>query len=145
MLQFAEGCGPQTLNIAVSAGVTPVVTTSTTTATSVNDSTVSEAVGFNLSKSTLLVAGSSILVPTAAYARVEAYPAFERITWDIVGTSGGYSVPGVPVLLGTGAVDKPVGVYFKVIRVLDCGAPGGGFDDPIPSPMDPGAGGAGGA
>jgi hypothetical protein len=145
LLQFAEGCGPQTLNLAVSTSVTPIVSTSTSTTTVVNDATVSSAVGFSSSQSTLLAASANVPVPTDSYARVEAYPAFERITWDVVGTPGGYNVPGFPVLLGTGELDKPVGIYFKVIRVLDCGVPGGGVGGQFPSPADPGAGGAGGA
>ncbi|WP_437308833.1 hypothetical protein [Sorangium sp. So ce388] len=107
---------------------------------------ISDAVGFSVSESITLEASTSYFVPTAAYARVSAYPVFQKITWDIV-SLGGWSFGAGPggVVVGSGVVLKPVGVYFATYRAYDLAAMGGGIVSPGPI-LDPpgGAGGAGG-
>ncbi|WP_437969373.1 hypothetical protein WMF04_08775 [Sorangium sp. So ce260] len=100
-----------------------------------------------MSETITLQASSTYFVPTAAYARVSAYPVFQKITWDIISIGGwGWgagSAGGIAV--GSGVVLKPVGVYFATYRVYDLAAMGGGVINPGPilgPPMD-GAGGAG--
>ncbi|MDI3282755.1 hypothetical protein, partial [Polyangium sp. 15x6] len=95
------------------------------------DSEISKAVGFNVSQEFTLEANSTILVPAFGYARLEAYPLYQPIVWNIVCGRHGLT-------FGSGIVYKPIGVYFATSSV-EC-VPGG----PVCS-LDAGAGGAGGA
>ncbi|KYF71723.1 hypothetical protein BE17_05425, partial [Sorangium cellulosum] len=87
-----------------------------------------------MSESITLEASTSYFAPTAAYARVSAYPVFQKITWDIV-SLGGWSFgvgPAGGVVVGSGVVLKPVGVYFATYRAYDLAAMGGGVVSPGP-------------
>ncbi|KYF94799.1 hypothetical protein BE20_05490, partial [Sorangium cellulosum] len=108
-------------------------------------SDISAAVGFSVSENVTLQASSVYFVPTAAYARVSAYPVFQKITWDIV-SLGGWNLgigPAGGVVVGSGVVLKPVGVYFATYRIYDLAAMGGGVLNPGPI-LDPPTNGAGG-
>ncbi|WP_437877499.1 hypothetical protein [Sorangium sp. So ce513] len=121
-------------------------------------SDISAALGFSVSESITLQASSTYFVPTAAYARISAYPVFQKITWDIVSTGGwGWGAGPAGGVLGSGVVLKPIGVYFATYRAYDFALMGGGVVSPGPI-LDPagtgggsgtggdaGAGGTGGA
>ncbi|MGK3968202.1 hypothetical protein WMF38_29075 [Sorangium sp. So ce118] len=105
---------------------------------------ISEALGFSVTESIALTASSTFFVPTAAFARVSAYPVFQKITWDVVSV-GGWSWGGgasETVVVSSGVALKPVGVYFATYRVYDLAAIGGGVISPGPF-LDPGGVGAG--
>ncbi|XXT21909.1 hypothetical protein WME94_10145 [Sorangium sp. So ce429] len=110
-------------------------------------SDVSAALGFSVSETITLQASSTYFVPTAAYARVSAYPVFQKITWDVV-SIGSWSWGASPasIVVASGFVLKPVGVYFATYRAYDLAAMGGGVVSPGPL-LDPpvGAGGGSGA
>jgi hypothetical protein len=102
VLMTAEGAGPRTLNVAVSAGVQPQITYVGTRTPSHED--ISKALGFSVTQLFQLTADSSVLVPVNAYARVAAYPAYEKMTWEVVG-------PDLTIW-GSGSTLKPIGIYF---------------------------------
>jgi hypothetical protein len=111
LLTSAEGCGPRTLDLNVATSISPSISyTSTFTPT---DSQLSTALGYSVSTSIILAADSSVLVPINAYARVDAYPTFQRATFQIVGQN----CPGT-IVVGTGSALKPVGVYFETCGLI---------------------------
>ncbi|WP_437678875.1 hypothetical protein [Sorangium sp. So ce131] len=120
-----------------------------------SSSDISDAVGFSVTESITLQASTSYFVPTAAFARVSAYPVFQKVTWDIVSVGGfawGAGPSGTSVVVGSGVVLKPIGVYFSTDRIYDFASMGGGVISPGPilNPISgagaaDGAGGAGGA
>ncbi|WP_437744808.1 hypothetical protein WMF39_07200 [Sorangium sp. So ce1504] len=107
---------------------------------------ISKAVGFNVSATVGLDATSVLFVPTAALARVSAYPVYQQYTWDIVSTVGWNweNNAAETVVVGSGIAYRPIGVYFDTDLIYDLAAIGGGVIDPGPY-VDPGngAGGAG--
>lgn len=141
LLTSAEGAGPRTLNVSVSTSVAPQVSfTGTYTPT---NSDLSRALGYDVTETIELSADSSVLVPVDAYARVDAYPSWQKATWVIQG-------PG-PFHFGGGTVYKPIGVYFDTCGCIGpdpCGAgcirgfPYAG-SAPAPSGPEPDAGAAG--
>jgi len=137
LLESAEGAGPRTLNVAVSSAVAPEISvTGTYTPTK---SEFSAAVGYDVTQTVTLAADSSVLVPINAYARVDAYPAFQRANVTIGADCGG------PTVLGSAEVLKPVGVFFDTCGCIGpdpCGASCSGF--PFGGGGTGGAGGAGG-
>lgn len=102
LLTTAEGAGPRTLDITVAASVSPTITFTGTRSPAHTE--LSAALGWDVSKSIELTADTSVLVPVNAYARIEAYPTYQKSTWTMVGFGQ------VPV--GYGTTYKPVGVYF---------------------------------
>lgn len=121
LLGASEGGGPRDLYVSVSTSVTAEV--SVTGTAKPKDSDLSASLGFNVSKEFSLEASSSILVPAFGYARLEAYPLYKRIGWDIVLDKCGR---GVDVVLGSGIVYKPIGVYFATSGV-ECVPAGDGY------------------
>jgi hypothetical protein len=117
LIESAEGAGPRTLNVAVSTGVEPEITvTGNYTPTK---SEFSAAVGYDVTQVITLTADSSVLVPINAYARVDAYPAFQKAIVTIGADCMG------PTIIGSGTVLKPVGVYFDTCGCIGpdpCGA-----------------------
>ncbi len=107
-------------------------------------SELSKALGYDVTETFGLSADSSVLIPVNAYARVEAYPAYQRATLTLG------ALCEVPTIVGSAVVLKPVGVYFATCGCIGpdpCGAScvpfGGAFPGPAGGP--PGASGAGGA
>jgi hypothetical protein len=152
LITSAEGCGPQSLSVSVSTSVSPAV--SVTSVHTPTESEISTALGYSVTETVSLTAGSTMLVPTAAYGWLEAYPTFQKSAWDVIGVNcyGPGNTPIPQMVVGTGVAYKPVGVFFKAIRALDCAAVGGVIG-PGPFPVvlptggaggGPGAGGAGG-
>jgi len=103
LLATSEGAGPRTLDVSVNAAVTPHV--SYTGTRTPERAQISTALGWDVGETVALQAETSVLVPVDAYARVDAYPAYQRITWAVLGPAPG-------VVLGTGTAYKPIGVYF---------------------------------
>jgi hypothetical protein len=102
LLATAEGAGPRTLSVNVTTGVSPQVSyVGTRTPTR---SELSAALGYNVSQTFELAADTTVLVPINAYARVDAYPSYQKATWVVFGFD--------QAVQGTGVVYKPIGVYF---------------------------------
>lgn len=111
LLTSAEGCGPRSLDLTVASSISPSIDyTSTYTPT---DSQLSTALGYSVSSAIVLSADSNVLVPINAYARVDAYPTFQRAAFQIVGQN----CPGT-IVVGAGTALKPVGVYFETCGVI---------------------------
>ncbi|WP_437550553.1 hypothetical protein WME97_07175 [Sorangium sp. So ce367] len=110
-----------------------------------SDDQITRAVGFDVSASVGLDATSVLFVPTAALARVSAYPVYQQYTWDIVSTTGWNweTHAAETVVVGSGIAYRPIGIYFDTDLIYDLAAIGGGLIDPGPY-VDPG-GGTGGA
>jgi uncharacterized membrane protein YgcG len=116
------------------------------------DSEISTAVGFDVTKDVTLATNSTLFVPTGAYRQLHAYPTFQQATWDILlADCWGW---GANILVDSCVVYKPVGVHFETYSTFDGIAIGGVATgkDPIPSgsggavawPFDTGGGGGGG-
>jgi hypothetical protein len=106
---------------------------------------ISKAVGFDVSATVGLDANTVFFVPTAALARVSAYPVYQQYTWDIVSTVGWSwdNNAAETAVVGSGIAYRPIGVYFDTDLIYDLAAIGGGLIDPGPY-VNPGSG-AGGA
>jgi hypothetical protein len=104
LLESAEGAGPRTLNLTVSNAVSPQISVTSTYTPS--NSQFSKALGYDVTQTVTLSADSSVLVPVYAYARVDAYPDFQKTLVTIGADCNG------PTVLGSAEVLKPVGVYF---------------------------------
>jgi hypothetical protein len=102
LLASAEGPGPRTLNVAVSTSIEPEVSFTGTRTPAHSD--ISKALGFSVTQAYSLSADSAVLIPVNAYARVEAYPAFQRLTWQVFGPDA--------TVWGNGSTLKPIGVFF---------------------------------
>ncbi|WP_437799642.1 hypothetical protein [Sorangium sp. So ce693] len=112
-----------------------------------SDEQITKAVGFDVSATVALDATSVLFVPTAALARVSAYPVYQQYTWDIVSTTGWNweTRAAETVVVGSGIAYRPIGIYFDTDLIYDLAAIGGGLIDPGPY-VDPGGnGGNGGA
>jgi hypothetical protein len=134
LLMAAEGAGPRTLNVAVSTAMSPQIEFTGTHTPSHSD--ISKALGYDVSQTFQLTADSSVLVPVDSYARVAAYPSFQKATWTIFGLG---TVP-----MGAGSTYKPIGVYFETCGCIGPDPCGTGCVSSAPSGGAGGAGGAGG-
>ena len=113
LLASGEGAGPRTLDIVVSSSVSPQVSWTGTHTPSHAD--ISKALGYSVGTAIVLAAETSVLVPINAYARVSAYPTFQRATWEVM---------GFDEVFGRGVSYKPIGVYFDTcgcIGIDPCG------------------------
>lgn len=110
-----------------------------------SDEQITKAVGFDVSATVALDATSVLFVPTAALARVSAYPVYQQYTWDIVSTTGWNweTRAAETVVVGSGIAYRPIGIYFDTDLIYDLAAIGGGLIDPGPY-VDPGGNGGGG-
>lgn len=117
LLDTAEGWGPQTLLLAISRRVQPQVSINTIPGTQVSKDkvtrTLQSAVGFSLTEEVQVTASSSTDVIEGWYERMEAYPTFQAITWDLIldGLAGATRV-------ANGTVYRPVGVFFRTVVVV---------------------------
>ncbi len=109
-----------------------------------SDEQITKAVGFDVSATVALDATSVLFVPTAALARVSAYPVYQQYTWDIVSTTGWNweAHAAETVVVGSGIAYRPIGIYFDTDLIYDLAAIGGGLIDPGPY-VDPGGGNGG--
>lgn len=144
-----EGWGPQLLSLTVDQGFSPQVSYETEPSVSIDQDKVTTSLQkeleFSLTASVNLQAETTVAVPTDAYYRVEAYPEYQVLTFDVMVDPCG-PTPGS--FLTSGSVDRPIGVYFRVMDYV--GGAWNALSPPSPSailppPPDGGAGGAGGA
>jgi hypothetical protein len=132
LLDTAEGWGPQTLLLSVSrtvrAQVTMVQTPSVQMSKDKITRTLQQALGFSLSDEVEVAATSSTDVTEGWYERMEAYPTFQAITWDLMldGLAGAQRV-------ASGTVYRPVGVFFRTV-ILVHGRGYQGIEDDHPQP-----------
>jgi len=119
MLDCAEAWGPQTLLLAVDRSVEPQVTIVRSGSAQVEKKkltrSLQDTLGYSLTKGLELTASSSTAVPEGTYRRLEAYPTFQRITWELWQSACG---PWGGMLLATGTVLRPFGVYFRIVDVV---------------------------
>jgi hypothetical protein len=112
----AEAWGPQTLSLSVDRHFAPQVSYQETPGVTLDRNKVTRslqaAVGFSLTTDTELTAVTSVLVPTGAYYRLEAYPEYQLVNWDLRRDPCG---PVPDAFVTTGAVYRPVGIYFRVM------------------------------
>jgi hypothetical protein len=139
LLASAEGCGPRSLDVSVSTTVSVDVSyTGTYTPTNAD---LSHALGYDVGSQFSVSADSTVLVPLYSYARVDAFPTFQRTRYQVVG----FGCPA-EVVVGTGVAMKPVGVYFETCGVIGTDPCGVGCVDGRPSgPSTPGFDGDAGA
>lgn len=116
LVQAAEGWGPQTLGLSIEHDFSPQLsyTDIPSLSKSKNDitRTVQRAVGFSVTQSIDLDATSLVQVPTDAYYRLEAYPTYQVVRWDLRADACGFSPDA---LLTSGAAYRPVGIDFRVM------------------------------
>lgn len=74
--------------------------------------TLQQSIGFSLSRNFEVTASASTVVDEGWYKRLEAYPAFQAITWELWQDACG---PFGAARLATGTVYRPKGVYFRSV------------------------------
>ena len=132
LLVSAEGCGPRTLDLVVSTSLSPSISYNGTYTPT--DAQLSQALGYSVTATFLVEADSTVLVPVDAYARVDAYPTYQRAAYQVVGSD----CPG-QVVVGSGVALKPVGVYFNTCGVIGTPACGVGCVGGVPNTSGTGA------
>lgn len=112
----ADGWGPQALAVSVDQGfateVDYVVTPSVQKTKDEITKAVSKTLELDLVETVNLVASTSVLVPTGAYYRVEAYPEYQVQRWELRSDLC-WGMPDWRVT--SGAVYRPVGIHFRVL------------------------------
>lgn len=131
LLDSAEAWGPQTLLLAVDRAVESRISIERSPSVQIEKKkltkSLQDSLGYSLAKSLELTASSSTVVPEGAYRRLEAYPTFQRITWDLWQDACG---PLGAAHLASGAVFRPFGVYFRVVELVR--APEGEGPEEVP-------------
>jgi hypothetical protein len=116
LVQAAEGWGPQTLGLSIEHDFSPQIsyTDLPSLSKSKNDitRTVQRAVGFSLTHTIDLDATTLVQVPTDAFYRLEAYPTYQVVRWDLRADACGFSPD---MLLTSGAAYRPIGIDFRVM------------------------------
>jgi hypothetical protein len=134
----ADAWGPQLLTLSVDQGFSPQVTYVESPSIALEQDkitkTLQSALSFSLTTSVNLVAETSVAVPTGAYYRVEAYPEYQLVTFDVRVDPCG-PTPGS--LVTTGSVQKPVGVYFRIMDYV--GSAWNALSPPSPADPPPAA------
>lgn len=117
LLESAEAWGPQTLLLAIDRHVSPQVSIQRSPGVQLSKDkitkTLQDSVGFSLSEELELTASSSTVVSQGWYERMEAYPTFQTVAWDLVQDD----VWGARKL-ASGTVYRPMGVYFQTVVVV---------------------------
>jgi len=140
-----EAWGPQALSLSVDRHFAPQVSYQETPGVSLERDKVTKSlqssVTFSLTTDTELTAVTSVLVPTGAYYRLEAYPEYQLVDWDLRRDPCG---PMADAFVTTGAVYRPVGIYFRVMVFV--GGAWNALSPPSPSerPVPPTLGGVSG-
>jgi hypothetical protein len=116
LAQATEAWGPQTLSLSVERDFSPEVSYQESPSLERERDKVTRslqaALSFSLSTSVGLVASTAVLVPTDAYYRLEAYPEYQVVDFDVRQDPCG---PMGDVLLTTGSVYRPIGIYFRIM------------------------------
>ncbi|MGH8964091.1 MAG: DUF6426 family protein [Actinomycetes bacterium] len=100
-LDYTSTIGPAKLALEVSKSVSTEVSTSV----EVDAQVVSAGVGFNVTEAVTVVNKTEIDVPAGQFAEIYAFPMFENLSFEIVGSS-----------TGKGYLLKPIGVCFAPQR-----------------------------
>lgn len=100
-IDYTSANGPAKLALEVSKGVATEVSTSV----GVDAQVVSAGVGFNVTQSVTVTNKIEIELKEGEFGEIYAFPMFESISFEIVGSER-----------GTGHVLRPVGVCFSPIR-----------------------------
>lgn len=116
LLQSTEGWGPQTLALSIEKDVAVEISFENAPSVSRERNKITQSVqasiGFSLTHEIDLIASNAVLVPTDAYYRVEAYPQYQVVDFDLRREACG---PMVDALLTRGSVYRPIGVYFRTM------------------------------
>ena len=116
LLNAAEAWGPQTLLLSVDRRLGSTFTMlrqpSVQIAKDQITKGIQETTGINLIHDIELTASSSTEVPPGSYERLEAYPEYQVITWDLRQSGCGFARD---TYLTSGAVYRPMGVYFRIV------------------------------
>jgi hypothetical protein len=111
-----EAWGPQALSLSVDRHFAPQVSYQEAPGVSLERDKITKSLqsstSFSLTTDTELTAVTSVLVPTGAYYRLEAYPEYQLVSWDLRRDPCG---PMPDAFVTTGAVYRPVGIYFRVM------------------------------
>lgn len=119
LIDSTEAWGPQTLLLAVDRQVTPQLSIQRSPTVQIEKKkltkSLQDTLGYSLSETLELTASSSVVVAEGSYRRLEAYPTFQMVTWDLWQDA---CPPWGPAKLASGAVYRPFGVYFRIVDVV---------------------------
>jgi hypothetical protein len=119
MVDASEAWGPQTLLLAVDQHLGPQISLQQTPGVQVDKEKVTKSLqrasGVNLTAEVEITASSSTTVVEGAYVRLEAYPTYQRTTWQLWVDACG---PNPSSYVTSGAVLRPVGMYFRVVTLV---------------------------
>jgi hypothetical protein len=114
-----DGWGPQALSLSVDRGFAPQITYERGPSLSLQTDDVTRsiqaAMGFSVTESVNLVATTTVLVPTEAYCRIEAYPEYQVTGWELR-VDACSQTPDT--LIAKGYVYRPTGVHFRVLVLV---------------------------
>lgn len=119
LINSSEAWGPQTLLLAVDRRVSAQLVVHSVPGIQIEKDkltkTLQTILGYSLTHEFDVTASSSTVVDEGWSERLEAYPAFQVLTYDVnLDTCGPYS----GLKIGNGAVYRPVGVYFQVVVLV---------------------------
>lgn len=116
LIAATDGWGPQALSLSVDRGFAPQIAYERAPSLSLQRDDITRsiqtAVGFSVTENVNLVATTTVLVPTEAYYRVEAYPEYQVTGWELRADACGFQPE---TLLATGFAYRPTGVHFRVL------------------------------
>ena len=142
LLDTSEAWGPQTLLLAVDRTLVAQVVLQRSPALQVEKKKLTKSLqrvlGMNLAEGFEVTASSSTVVDDGWYKRLEAYPSFQTITWDLY-QDGPFGASYVT----SGTVYRPLGVYFRTVVLAQGPAKNNGYTPsstalpPPPPPLPP--------
>jgi hypothetical protein len=137
LLASTEGAGPLKLDVRILDFLIPTV--SVTGHHKPKEGTLSTALGYSVQDRYGVDAFTRLDVATGSFQRVEAYANYQRTIFGVFDAS-------CSTFLETGAVYRPIGVYFKAVDAADVAFSDVGVhvfvsvpDAPAPEPIDAGS------
>jgi hypothetical protein len=116
LLDSTEGLGPLTLLLSVNRHFGPRIQYQSEPSVTIDkgkvQKTLQEVTGVSFNHEYDLVASSSHEVAKGEYERLEAYPTFQVITWELRQDACAFAPDE---LITRGAIYKPLGVYFRIV------------------------------
>jgi hypothetical protein len=120
LVDSSEGWGPQTLQIAIDRHFAPQFFFSAQPGVELQrdkvTKTLQNTAGYSITTDTELTASSAHEVLPGAYERLEAYPTFQSIAFDVYVAACG---PFGARYVARGLCLKPRGVFFRVVTYVD--------------------------
>ncbi|MFT3766810.1 MAG: hypothetical protein QM820_15035 [Minicystis sp.] len=117
LLDSSEAWGPQTLLLAVDRHVQAQITFLRQPSVQIDKGKLSKSLqntlGFSVQREVEVTASSSTVVDEGWYKRLESYPSFQMITWDLYQSS-----PFGNFYVASGAVYRPLGIYFRTVVLV---------------------------